>query len=63
MREKLEEEPTENTSYLSYQSMLSSVKKSKVKGVINLSPDSRRSLNSASQCADPLIMGVVEMCN
>lgn len=63
MREKLKEEPTENASYLPYQSMVSSVKKSKVKGVINLNPDSHRSVNSTSQCADPLIMGAVEMCN
>lgn len=63
MREKLKEEPTENGSYLSYQSMISSVEKSKVKGVTNLNCDSRRSVDSASQCADPLIMGGVEMCN
>lgn len=63
MREKLKEEPTENGSYLSYQSMVSSVEKSKVKGVINLNSDSCRSVDSASQCAVPLVMGVVEMCN
>lgn len=62
-REKLKEEPRENASYLSYQSTVSSVKKSKVKGVINLNSDSHRSVNSTSLCADPLIMGVVEMCN
>lgn len=45
------------------QSVISSVKKSRVKGVINLNSDGSGSLNSASWCTDAFVMGVVEMCN